>query len=264
MNDLPLRVVSAAVLIAATTYLLGYAPVWLFIAVHTAVLAVMTWEVVSILSRKHNLTGRLLPVAAAVSWNLLEGLPHLEGPVCTLIFILIFAYAMSLDRDLPYRFQTMALLLFATIYPAVLWRPMLGMERLEKGPLVIGYLLVVNFSTDIGAYFGGKMFGRHALAPRLSPKKTWEGLLSGLLLAVLVSLVAIPAVAPIRWVAVPLGIAIALLGQLSDLAESLLKRACDVKDSGGIIPGHGGLLDRCDSLLFNIPLVYYCWLFFWK
>ena len=118
--------------------------------------------------------------------------------------------------------------------------------------------LVITWANDTCAYFAGRFFGRHKLHPAVSPNKTWEGFAGGAVGSVVGMFVA-------RWVALPalttvdcvaLGLLGAVLGPLGDLCESLLKRAHGVKDSGTLIPGHGGLLDRVDALLFNAPAVY--------
>jgi phosphatidate cytidylyltransferase len=111
------------------------------------------------------------------------------------------------------------------------------------------WLLAVVWATDIGAYAAGRSIGGVRLAPRLSPNKTWAGLVGGIVSAALVGLVAAwLGRAPLRFF-VPVSMALAVIAQLGDLAESLAKRHFGVKDSGGLIPGHGGLLDRLDGLL---------------
>jgi len=121
--------------------------------------------------------------------------------------------------------------------------------------------LVASFATDIGAYFAGRFFGRHKLAPEISPGKTLEGSMGGILFSFLALL------AYTAWVreVFPFGLLelwlfsllLSLAAQLGDLAESMLKRFAGVKDSGRFLPGHGGLLDRLDSLLFTFPLTYF-------
>jgi len=118
--------------------------------------------------------------------------------------------------------------------------------------------LVITWANDTCAYFAGRLLGRHKMAPAISPNKTWEGFAGGLVGSVggmfIARAVAFPGLTPLDcWV---LGLAGGLLGPLGDLSESQLKRAYQVKDSGKIIPGHGGLLDRVDALLFNAPAVY--------
>lgn len=129
----------------------------------------------------------------------------------------------------------------------------------DSGSSWVYFVLAITFLQDTFAYFAGRHFGRHKLAPVLSPKKTWEGAIGGMLGAIVASLVAAYLWGlPIGWgTAVLLGIVGGLVGPLGDLSESLIKRRVGVKDIGKIIPGHGGVLDRADSLLFTVPVLYY-------
>jgi len=121
--------------------------------------------------------------------------------------------------------------------------------------------LVASFATDIGAYFAGRFFGRHKLAPEISPSKTLEGSMGGILfsfLALLAYTALVREVFPFGLLELWLfSLLLSLAAQLGDLAESMLKRFAGVKDSGRFLPGHGGLLDRIDSLLFTFPLTYF-------
>ncbi|HXE51572.1 MAG TPA: phosphatidate cytidylyltransferase [Tepidisphaeraceae bacterium] len=121
--------------------------------------------------------------------------------------------------------------------------------------LILMILLVVK-STDIGAYFGGRALGRHKLIPWLSPGKTWEGFGFGVLTAAAVGLAFGPAIHHPLWKATLFGAVIGAIGQLGDLLESLMKRDAEVKDSGSLIPGFGGVLDVIDSPLFAAPFAY--------
>jgi phosphatidate cytidylyltransferase len=132
------------------------------------------------------------------------------------------------------------------------------------GSLALALAIFIPKCCDIGAYFTGRLLGRHRMAPVLSPKKTWEGAAGGLLLAVLVA-VAINALGTIfhpepllSWPsAAGLGLAVGALGMLGDLMESLIKRDCQRKDASEVVPGFGGVLDVLDSILFSAPLTYW-------
>lgn len=123
--------------------------------------------------------------------------------------------------------------------------------------------LLTTFATDTGAYFIGRAFGTHRLAPRISPNKTWEGVFGGILGAVVIATVLVAILEPgaALWAGIPLGLLVAVVGTIGDLAESALKRITGVKDSGVLLPGHGGILDRLDSLAPNLAVVY--WFSLW-
>lgn len=127
-----------------------------------------------------------------------------------------------------------------------------------SGAALTLFLALTTWGCDTCAYFGGRAFGRHKLAPAISPKKTWEGSLSGFGAACVLGWIA--ALTFARFLApatgLLLGAAMGIGGQLGDLAESALKRRASAKDAGAIIPGHGGVLDRFDSFLFNAAILY--------
>ncbi|HET9999472.1 MAG TPA: CDP-archaeol synthase [Ktedonobacteraceae bacterium] len=119
-------------------------------------------------------------------------------------------------------------------------------------------LLLGVWGFDTGAFFAGHFFGRHKLAPNISPGKTWEGVVGGLIFSVAAALLFSVRPLGVNWfLAILLGLLIGVAGTLGDLAESLIKRQTHVKDSGMIMPGHGGILDRIDSLLFAVIVVYF-------
>lgn len=129
----------------------------------------------------------------------------------------------------------------------------------NEGPRLLLFALVITWVGDTVAYFVGRAMGKHPLAPHLSPKKTWEGSVASFAASLLAGAVFM------RWLDAPLPHLLAMAGvgnvagQVGDLLESAYKRSAGVKDSGGLLPGHGGILDRIDALILAIPLVWYYW-----
>jgi phosphatidate cytidylyltransferase len=129
----------------------------------------------------------------------------------------------------------------------------------QEGPWLLLFALVITWAGDSVAYFVGRAIGKQPLAPHLSPKKTWEGTVASLVGSLLVG------IAFSRWLSAPLPHLLAMAGagniagQIGDLLESAYKRSAGVKDSGGLLPGHGGILDRIDALILAIPVVWYYW-----
>ena len=121
------------------------------------------------------------------------------------------------------------------------------------------FAILTTFATDTGAYGGGKIFGRHKLIPAISPNKTWEGAVSGICCALICAFLLthfFDAIPNDLILSILLGVGIGGVSQIGDLLESAVKRMARVKDSGGVIPGHGGILDRLDSLIPIFPIVY--------
>jgi len=134
----------------------------------------------------------------------------------------------------------------------------MGFEQKLSAHLLSFFFLVL-MGADTGAYYTGRAIGKHKLAPNISPGKTWEGVAGGMLAALALATVAhfwFFRELPLKW-ALPLAAVMMILGVLGDLSESALKRSARAKDAAKLLPGHGGVLDRLDSLLFNAPLIYY-------
>lgn len=124
---------------------------------------------------------------------------------------------------------------------------------------LLSFFFLVLMGSDAAAYYGGRAFGKHKLAPNVSPGKTWEGAVAGMLASLLLAAIAhywFFRQLPLKF-ALPLAAVMNVFGVLGDLTESALKRSAGTKDAANILPGHGGMLDRVDSLLFNAPLIYY-------
>jgi phosphatidate cytidylyltransferase len=140
---------------------------------------------------------------------------------------------------------------------------LVALRSLDGGRSWVFLAIFATFGSDSAAFLIGKTIGKNKLAPVVSPNKTWEGSIGGLLGAVIISLFFLLPT-PVRltayvnwWQIIILGLMISVFGQLGDLVESLLKRNTGVKDSGNLFPGHGGMLDRMDSIVFAVVVVYY-------
>lgn len=151
--------------------------------------------------------------------------------------------------------------IFAILYVGWFMSHLYLLRIIPNGFSWVLFVFLANWATDTAAYFVGRAFGKHKLAPSVSPNKTIEGSLGGIVGGILVAII-FPQVAPnmpenATYPLLFLGILISILGQLGDLVESAMKRKANIKDSGKIIPGHGGILDRFDSILLTVPLAYY-------
>ena len=181
---------------------------------------------------------------------------------------LLLATSLRKGVDLSKSLGSAAATLFGTFYVGFLLSYLVALkstgENPEAGKDLIFLVAVVTWAGDTTAYYGGRAFGKHLLAPAVSPKKTWEGAaanVAGSLVAAVIA--AFTFIHKIQWThALVLGLALSVVGQVGDLCESVLKRGANVKDSSALLPGHGGVLDRLDSILFNAPLVYYYHLLF--
>jgi phosphatidate cytidylyltransferase len=166
----------------------------------------------------------------------------------------------SVEDSLP----SSAIAVLATMYVGMLGGSLIRL-RSDFGPVIgpnlIYFNLLVVWLGDAGAYYVGKRFGKHKLSPRISPKKTVEGLVGGIAMSVITALVIHFTFFPQMHLihAIVAGVILSITGVIGDLAESMWKRSAAVKDSGTLIPGHGGFLDRFDSILFTAPILYVYW-----
>jgi phosphatidate cytidylyltransferase len=162
--------------------------------------------------------------------------------------------------DLKTRLLDSAVLAFGVFYIAWLLGHLIAIRQLEDGASLIFFLFLVTWANDTAAYYVGRTWGRHLLAPIISPNKTWEGAVGGMVGSIAAALICHAWFLPSLTVMQAFGVSLLLgiAGPLGDLCESVLKRSAGVKDSGALIPGHGGVLDRVDSLIFTTPAFYYC------
>ena len=158
-------------------------------------------------------------------------------------------------------FTTWAWTIAGILYVGWLLSYLVALRGLDGGRNWVFFALFITWASDTTAFFIGRRFGRHKLAPNISPGKTWEGTIGGIVGAIIMSILfftSTPFHLPlVYWQAIVLSILVSIFGQVGDLVESLLKRNMGVKDSGRLLPGHGGILDRLDSIIFAGIVVYY-------
>ncbi len=200
--------------------------------------------------------GIIIPIA--IYLHLGEGHANLEPffivIACLFTFVLQFARKETAKDHLI----SIAVTLFALFYISWFFSFFIKIKYLPEGARLVSFLIIVTKASDIGAYFVGKRFGKNPLIPRISPKKTREGALGGLLFSVGAAISCKFFLIDFSYHhAILLGFLLGIIGQVGDLAESLFKRDFDVKDSGKELPGLGGVLDTIDSLLFTAPIFYF-------
>ncbi len=267
------RIVTGLVLAPLVLALVGWGPWWGVALALVAVGGLAAAETHGLVMRCHA-AGRERParwarvaaasVAAAVVGAATVWGPAALGPALAVGAAAVMLLALPAAGDMPAAGARFVAGLATVAYVGALWG-MLGAYHALGDPGWRGALFAlfgVVWLGDTGAYFTGRAVGRHALAPRISPKKTWEGTVGGLLASiagvfVVQALFGLSDLPASRAVAIGLGAGV--VEQLGDLCESLLKRAAGAKDSGALLPGHGGMLDRIDGMLFAAPLVYFLW-----
>lgn len=258
------RELTAVVLAPAVVAIIGWAPVWTYVALIVAAATLALWEFVTLGEKKGypvQKTASVLLMLLLLGTFISDDL-SVELGVFAILLVIPAAYVFArtpLDEALP----ASAVCALGTLYVGMLGGALLRL-RIDfpiVGPKLIFFLLIVVWASDAGAYYVGKRFGKRKLSPRVSPKKTVEGGLGGiatsLLAAAIVHFTFFPEFPLIHALGAALLLAIA--GVIGDLAESMWKRSADVKDSGAILPGHGGFLDRIDSILFTAPILYAYW-----
>ena len=248
------RIITGLIMAAAAISLIVWGHPDVIAAALILVASMATWELHAMVA-PDRLGERLFGVVS-MAWGLVclhmaWAVPFQVtlGVVACVPPLLVLARPDPLDQA----FRRMAALWSAYIYLGVPFG--LGLA-LTSHPLLILMLCVVVFAGDTGAFFAGRALGRHKLYEKISPKKTIEGAIGGLVASVAgaLALTAIPELQLSMPTVIVLALAGGILGIVGDLVESALKRSCGVKDSGTILPGHGGILDRLDAFIFAMPL----------
>ncbi len=293
-NSLPLlkRIATAVVLIPIVLALILRAPVPV-LAVVAGIVALLTIHEFLKLTESYGVQpmGWQTHLFAGLFFVWLAISADDPPPLSTGKFLVTLGFAAALvpfifltramrNKDLSSGYPAAAASVFAFTYVAIPMAMLVQLRQQAAGAFYLLYLLLVVWAGDIFAYFVGKAIGRHLMAPRMSPKKTWEGAAASVAASVVVGWLLFshaegissallrvglitrpggmwgletPAMGPVLLLTIILNIA----AQLGDLVESLIKRGAGVKDSGAILPGHGGMLDRIDALLFAAPVLWY-------
>ncbi|MCU0802603.1 MAG: phosphatidate cytidylyltransferase [Rhodobacteraceae bacterium] len=238
-SDLRKRVVSAAVLITV-----GAAEIWLggmsFALLVVLLTGAMVWELCTITAPDHHNTPLMMAAIAAASLAATVFFPEQLSGLFLLVPSVIIALTDRRDRRL------------SAGYAAAIMVAGYGLIDLRSaGSLTIWWLVALVVASDVLGYFAGRMLGGPKFWPAISPKKTWSGTIAGWIGAAVIGM-AFVIWGGAGWWLVPLSVLVAFAGQMGDIWESWIKRRCGVKDSSGLIPGHGGVLDRFDALTGGI------------
>jgi len=252
--------------LAAGIALVVFAPTFIVGLVVLVLAFIGAQELTAMLAGKEDKTNStvllpewMLPVAAVLmGLGALGGESGLQATLLLsaagwIIFELVFTPKNELSKFTPLGFG-----LFGMVW--IIWSlaHMTLIKELPDGTALLFFLLFVISFSDIFAYFGGKRFGKSMLAPTISPKKTWEGSFFGVVGGGIVGAVFGEITMSMFWLyGMLLAMVLAVVGQFGDLIESKIKRLCNVKDSGKILPGHGGILDRIDGHMLAAPVFYY-------
>src|SRR4051812_48094593 len=246
------RILTALALIPIVVYVVLWANLWIFLAV--------LWTVAFLCYREYDSIaaayGFGAPGLAGIAAGYLLFAWQTDAWLYLVILTIVALVAVMGMEDLGKALPRASLLILGVVYVFGCWKCAIPLREINPHWLMYG--LMLNWVGDSGAYFIGRRFGKHKLAPRVSPKKSWEGAIASVVTSVLVAGAYL--LRFVDGVTIPqaIGITVAanVAGQLGDVAESAMKRGAGVKDSGTILPGHGGFLDRVDSTLFTLPVIY--------
>jgi phosphatidate cytidylyltransferase len=253
------RLLSTLILLPLFVWMVAEGPVWLFGAVMVLAGALGQWEFSGMFERAGVPTFRLLGLAGGTLVTASFALPVSERVVFTTVLLAILAVGLLRSpRGRPV-WEPVAVTLLGVCYVNWLLGYTFWLRDLEAGRDWILLLVSVTWLGETAAYLVGSTMGRHRLAPAISPRKTVEGALAQLGMSVLAALGARATFFPALSLesAIVVGLLLGVVGQAGDLFESAIKRSVNTKDTGRLIPGHGGMLDRVDSLLVNTPVLFY-------
>jgi phosphatidate cytidylyltransferase len=254
------RLLTAAVLIPLFLLVVLYGSVFQFWLLLCAVILLTLYEFYRLLEIKGIACFTWLGLGLGLILNIafLTDNPDLLIALGSLSILACLIYALGARVQQSQVLPAMAGTLLGLFYIAWLLNYLLYLRKLPHGRELVILLLFLIWACDSAAYYAGRLWGKHKLAPRISPAKTIEGAIGGLVLSLAVILAARAWFPDLNFIeALLLGLGVGIIAQVGDLCESRIKRWAEVKDSGSLFPGHGGMLDRVDSLILAVPFFYY-------
>jgi phosphatidate cytidylyltransferase len=266
------RVLTALILIPLVLVLVFLGPgwQWLFTLAVAVVAALAGWEYLGLAERggaKPPRVAVLVAILALFAGNF--EYPDQTAPIFGGLSLGLLVYC-TFRSSLEQVMADAAVSIFCLLYVGFTLIALPALHEMSNGPSLLIFLMCVVWAGDIAAFYVGSAWGRHKMAPKLSPNKTWEGALGALAGSLLVTGGLLGLAALLQtwnsaklsypedvWYWLGLAVVVNVSAQVGDLAESALKRSAGVKDSGSLLPGHGGVLDRIDALLFAAPVLWY-------
>jgi phosphatidate cytidylyltransferase len=258
------RITTAAILIPLFVVIIWFGNPWFTIGI--AIIAVMAgWEfyriAFAISTRPATYFGLFIILLLPISiYCPVESIKLIIIVFATIVSCIWILFKKNKDKAYFGLIWTLA----GILYIGLLISYWANLMALDDGKWWVAWAIIIVIACDTAAYFTGRQWGKHKLAPQISPKKTWEGSAAGLIASILVSVLLgwLFGLPQQIWELVLMGIVISVIGQCGDLVESFLKRTAGVKDSGNLLPGHGGILDRIDSYILLGPVIYYYVIYF--
>lgn len=258
------RVMVGVIAIPLIFLLILCAPVWMFGVVLGAIAAIAAWEFLNCVCKE--IPKRMIAYSAVGAFMLPFG-TSLGAYILTERFVLWFLVVimfcelmLTFLRDEKMPFEPIVMVLFAGFVLPMLFTSLIRIDMMNSGKYLLLMVFIVAFASDSFAYFAGMFLGKHKLAPQLSPKKTIEGSIGGfvgtIVCMIIYGFIMNACGFSVNFIVLAIyGYLGSLVGQLGDLSFSAIKRLHEVKDYSNLIPGHGGILDRFDSMLFIAPLI---------
>lgn len=258
------RILDTILIVTPVWLVIACFPNWVFAILASILIGFALSEFFNLVERKGVfvykyfgvIIGMLVPIIIYFQMGT-EGYFTLE-PFFIVIACLFTFVLLLIRKDSSQAVSSIAVTMFGLLYIGWFFSFFVKIKFMPQGSLLVAFLLVVTKMSDIGAYFIGSLIGRHSLIKRISPKKTVEGTVGGLICSIIAALASklyLPSFS--YWNLFTLGLLLGILAETGDLAESLLKRDCGAKDSGAKLSGFGGVLDIIDSLLFAAPIFYF-------